>query len=249
MQRPTFCGVSSRLMPSVSTTSAEPQSEETERLPCLATRSPAPATTNAVAVETLKVPVASPPVPQVSMSTSRSVPVSPATSSVRVRTRTAFWRITWANPISSSTVSPFIRSAVLVDPREVLEDRAHDDGRQPQRGLVEHEQARPRHQGAPDRGHLLLAAGEGAGELAAALGEAREERDDALPRLGAAAPALRRARAEPEVLLDGHAREELAPLRDVGDPARDDRGGRRALEPAAVELDAAAPERDEARDR
>ena len=99
-------------MPSVSTTSAEPQSEETERLPCLATRSPAPATTNAVAVETLKVPVASPPVPQVSMSMSRSVPVSPATSSVRVRTRTAFWRITWANPISSSTVSPFIRSAV-----------------------------------------------------------------------------------------------------------------------------------------
>ena len=63
------------LMPSVSTTSAEPQSEETERLPCLATLSPAPATTKAVAVETLKVPEASPPVPQVSISISRSVPV------------------------------------------------------------------------------------------------------------------------------------------------------------------------------
>ena len=111
-QRATFGGVSSRLMPSASTTSAEPHSEDTERLPCLATRSPAPATTNAVAVETLKVPVASPPVPQVSISISRSVPVSAATSSPRVRMRTTFWRMTWAKPISSSTVSPFMRSAV-----------------------------------------------------------------------------------------------------------------------------------------
>src|SRR2546425_5659951 len=111
-QRATFCGGRSRLMPSVSTTSAEPQSEDTERLPCLATRSPDPATTNAVAVDTLKVPVASPPVPQVSISISRSVPVRPATSSPRVRMRTTFWRITCAKPISSSTISPFIRSAV-----------------------------------------------------------------------------------------------------------------------------------------
>src|SRR2546425_444175 len=111
-QRATFCGGRSRLMPSVSTTSAEPQSEDTERLPCLATRSPDPATTNAVAVDTLKVPVASPPVPQVSISISRSVPVRPATSSPRVGMRTTFWRITCAKPISSSTISPFIRSAV-----------------------------------------------------------------------------------------------------------------------------------------
>src|SRR3990172_1714777 len=111
-QRATFWGERSRATPSVSTTSAEPQSEETERLPCLATLSPAPATTKAVAVETLKVPAASPPVPQVSISMSRSVPVSAATSSGRVRMRTAFWRITCAKPISSSTVSPFMRSAV-----------------------------------------------------------------------------------------------------------------------------------------
>ena len=37
---------------------------------------PAPATTNAVAVETLNVPDASPPVPAVSISISRSVPAS-----------------------------------------------------------------------------------------------------------------------------------------------------------------------------
>src|SRR5207245_2281644 len=73
---------------------------------------PAPATTKAVAVETLKVPAASPPVPQVSISISRSVPDRAATSSPRVRTLTAFCRITWAKPISSSTVSPFMRSPV-----------------------------------------------------------------------------------------------------------------------------------------
>ena len=99
-------------MPRVSTTSAEPQSEDTERLPCLATRSPAPATTKAVAVDTLKVPEASPPVPQVSMSISRSVPVAPTTSPAAWRTLTTFSRMTWAKPISSSTVSPFMRSAV-----------------------------------------------------------------------------------------------------------------------------------------
>ena len=116
-QRPTCSGVIWRFTPRASTTSAEPQSEaplrpDIERLPCLATLSPAPATTNAVAVETLNVPEASPPVPQVSMSISRSVPVSAAVSSPRVRTRATLSRITWAKPISSSTVSPFIRSAV-----------------------------------------------------------------------------------------------------------------------------------------
>src|SRR5438552_1290373 len=116
-QRPTCSGVSWRFTPSVSTTSAEPQSEaplspDIERLPCLATWSPAPATTNAVAVETLKVPDASPPVPHVSISISRSVPLSAAVSSARAWTRATLSRITCAKPISSSTVSPFIRSAV-----------------------------------------------------------------------------------------------------------------------------------------
>src|SRR5712691_6584150 len=116
-QRPTWAADSSRFTPSASTTSAEPQSDaavrpDIERLPCLATLRPAPATTNAVAVEMLNVPEASPPVPQVSTSISRSVPVRPATSSARVRTRATLLRMTWAKPISSSTVSPFMRSAV-----------------------------------------------------------------------------------------------------------------------------------------
>jgi hypothetical protein len=111
MHCPTLAGVRSRLTPRVSTTSADPQRLETERLPCLATFSPAPATTSAVAVDTLNVADASPPVPQVSISISRSVPAS-AASTPRVRTRTAFRRMTSASPISSSTVSPFMRRAV-----------------------------------------------------------------------------------------------------------------------------------------
>src|SRR5215470_16181373 len=115
--RPTCSGDKVKFTPSVSTTSAEPQSDaplspDIERLPCLATLSPAPATTNAVAVDTLNVPEASPPVPHVSTSISRSVPVSAAVSSARVCTRATFERITCAKPISSSTVSPFMRSAV-----------------------------------------------------------------------------------------------------------------------------------------
>ena len=54
--------------PKASITSAEPHFELMLRLPCLATRTPAPAVTKAVAVEMLKVPLASPPVPLVSTS-------------------------------------------------------------------------------------------------------------------------------------------------------------------------------------
>ncbi len=56
----------SKLRPKASNTSALPHWLDTERFPCLATFTPAPATTKAVTVETLKVFLASPPVPQVS---------------------------------------------------------------------------------------------------------------------------------------------------------------------------------------
>ena len=56
----------SSFAPNRSSTSADPQSEVTDRLPCLATGSPAAAATKATAVETLIDPDPSPPVPQVS---------------------------------------------------------------------------------------------------------------------------------------------------------------------------------------
>src|SRR6202040_3763656 len=62
-QRRTIAISQSILTPSAANTSAAPDFEEKARLPCLATGTPQPATTSALAVEMLKVPDPSPPVP------------------------------------------------------------------------------------------------------------------------------------------------------------------------------------------
>src|ERR1700694_4035868 len=61
------------------------------------------------------------------------------------------------------------RAVVAIDRRHDLEDLADDDRRQAQGGLVEEEQLRAEHERPRDRQHLLLAAGEGGGDLVAAL--------------------------------------------------------------------------------
>ena len=68
----TCAGASMMLAPSASSTSALPDFDDTERLPCLATRAPAAAATNIAAVEMLNVCDASPPVPTMSTRCSRS---------------------------------------------------------------------------------------------------------------------------------------------------------------------------------
>ena len=85
--------------PSASSTSAEPDRVVAERLPCLATRQPAPAAISAAAVEMLNV-VGPPPVPAVSTRPSRET----STGAARPR-------IVRARPVISATVSPFARSA------------------------------------------------------------------------------------------------------------------------------------------
>src|SRR6266705_773544 len=101
MQASTRSFGASTLTPKTPKTSALPDWLDTERLPCLATFTPAPATTKADAVEILKVPFWSPPVPQVTKTV-----LDPTL------TRWAFSRITRAAPVISSTVSPFTRKAV-----------------------------------------------------------------------------------------------------------------------------------------
>src|SRR3954447_11315084 len=86
--------------PRASSTSAEPQRPVADGLPCLATVAPAEAATSAAVVETLKLG-APPPVPAVSTRSGR--PSS---------TRSARSRIVAARPATSSTVSPFVRSAI-----------------------------------------------------------------------------------------------------------------------------------------
>src|SRR5262245_55597219 len=98
--RATASGAHSMLTPSATSTSDEPEREEIERLPCLATGTPAPATTKAAQVEMLCVPLASPPVPQVSIAPSGA------------RTATARALSARAAPAISSTVSPRTRSPI-----------------------------------------------------------------------------------------------------------------------------------------
>ena len=62
MQREIASGASSMRTPSAASTSAAPQREDSARLPCLATGTPAPATMKAAQVEMLNEPDASPPV-------------------------------------------------------------------------------------------------------------------------------------------------------------------------------------------
>src|SRR5689334_3452180 len=104
--------------PSASSTSAEPHFEVNERLPCFATTAPAPAATNAAAVEILKVGTAPPPVPHVSISAlaststgiiaSRSARAAPATSSPV----SPFTRI----PISNAAISAGVASPRMITP-------------------------------------------------------------------------------------------------------------------------------------
>ncbi len=89
-------GRSSRT-PSASSTSAEPDWDDAERLPCLTTRAPAPAATIAAIVEMFTDMERSPPVP--------------TTSSSRPGTwiGVAFSYIAATSPVISSTVSPLAR--------------------------------------------------------------------------------------------------------------------------------------------
>ena len=63
MERSICAGGRSSRKPSASSTSAEPEAEETARFPCFATPAPAAAATSAAAVEMLNVRAPSPPVP------------------------------------------------------------------------------------------------------------------------------------------------------------------------------------------
>src|SRR5215208_6530613 len=103
MQRATASGPRSMRAPSASSTSAEPERPVAERLPCLATAHPAPAAISAAVVETLNV-CRPPPVPAVSITASRVASGSSTGAAKR--------RIVDARPTSSSTVSPFVRSAI-----------------------------------------------------------------------------------------------------------------------------------------
>src|ERR1700722_1817638 len=104
MHAPIISGEMSILTPSAVSTSALPEREESARLPCFATGTPAPATMKAAQVEMLKEPEASPPVPTTS------------TASAGAATVSIFARIAVTAPVISSTDSPRTRSAISRPP-------------------------------------------------------------------------------------------------------------------------------------
>jgi hypothetical protein len=86
---------------------------------------------------------------------------------------------------------------------------------EPEQRLVEQHEARPQHERAADRKHLLLAARERAGLLEAPLFENREIPVHALD-VGCDAQSIATAHgAELQVLLHGHSGESSPPLRHV----------------------------------
>ena len=106
-----------------------------------------------------------------------------------------------------------------------------------------------RHQRAPDRAHLLLAAGHRPGLLRAPLLEAREEREHAL-HVVREVLLVRRAGTRPSRgSRDAHAREEPPALGALRDAALHDRVRRRARDVVALEADRPLPRPVEAVDR
>src|SRR6201996_7922656 len=103
-QRPTCSGRRSIFTPSEASTSAAPERDDSARLPCLATGTPAPATMKEAQVEALTEPEPSPPVPTIS------------TASAGAVTRSILARIADTAPVISSTVSPRTRSAINSPP-------------------------------------------------------------------------------------------------------------------------------------
>ena len=107
------------------------------------------------------------------------------------------------------TSCPAARSVSTVSNSAVDEHRC-----QPERRFVEQHDAWLGHEAAADRQHLLLAAAQRVGALAAPLAEPREEGQHVVESVGdVASPAADRVRTEQQVLDDGHRAEQLASLR------------------------------------
>ncbi|MFK4700966.1 hypothetical protein ABIF42_006560 [Bradyrhizobium diazoefficiens] len=99
-----------------------------------------------------------------------------------------------------------------------IENLARDQRREPERGLVEQEQAGTAHQGAADRQHLLLAAGQGSAALGVAFLQPWKQIEDAFQRrvaLGIGASGG--IGTHLEVLRHAHAREDAPSLRRLRD--------------------------------
>ena len=118
------------------------------------------------------------------------------------------------------------RAALALELGDGLEDPLDHEWRQPEGRLIEQEQARPAHEGPPDRQHLLLAARQRPAGLLQPLLEQREESEHHVQvgrdRLGVSL----RDGSQTEVVADRQATEDPASLRAVRDAEGHDPVGR-----------------------
>src|SRR2546421_7601243 len=107
--------------------------------------------------------------------------------------------------------------ALLIDVADDVEDLVDQDGGEAQRGLVEQQDTGSRHQAASDREHLLLATRKRATDLIQTLFDARKQFEDMFLVPPNSLPVLAGEGAEEQVVADGQAAEDPAPLRHVPD--------------------------------
>ena len=116
-----------------------------------------------------------------------------------------------------------------------LEHLLHHQRREAGRRLVHQQQFRLRHQRAADGAHLLLAAGERAGRLFAAVLQPREQAVDPVELLGKMPPRRRDEGADAQIFLDAQPRKQPPVLRHMGDALLDDAVRRQAADRPAFE--------------
>src|SRR5437879_753785 len=124
------------------------------------------------------------------------------------------------------------RDAAVSHLSNLLENLFHHFRRQAQRGFIEEKQLRLSHQRPRDGHHLLLATGERAGKLLAALFESRKKIELLVHRLLELRPGPPNVRAQGEIFFHTHIGKKLASLGDVANPAFHDlvwRGSRDTL--------------------
>src|ERR1700674_5067675 len=126
------------------------------------------------------------------------------------------------------------RLALALEPRQALPDLGAEQGGETLGRLVEHEELWIGHQGAADRQHLLLAAGELIAHMAEALAKPWEERIDPIER-----PARRILRARrggrDQILLDREGRKDLPAFGNEAEPGLGDAVGLKTDQRQAVE--------------
>ncbi len=126
---------------------------------------------------------------------------------------------------------------VVLELLDGVDGAAHQKRRQTDRGLVDQKDAGIEHERARQRQHLLLAAAHGAGKLAFALGQARENLEAEIqigPDLRAR---LAAGSAQQQVFFHGLAREQAAAFRYQRDAEVDDLLGGHADQIVAVTVD------------